>query len=70
MGDHQRAVELAAFSVHHPAGQKDVRARGTRLLAELAEKLPPEIMAAAQANGKAKTLEEAATLATLAIPAE
>jgi hypothetical protein len=70
MGDHQRAVELAAFSVHHPASQKDVRARGTRLLAELAEKLPPDVMAAAQAKGRESTLEQAATIATLKIPVE
>jgi hypothetical protein len=60
MGDPVRAIELAALCVHHPASQKDVQRRGIRFLAALAEQLPPEVMAAAQARGRAKTLEEVA----------
>ena len=59
-GDHERAVERAALCLHHPASQKQTQIRAARLLAQVAEQLSAEAIAAAQERGRAKRLAEAA----------
>ncbi len=54
----ERAAELLAFALHHPATLKETKDRAARLLAELESQLPPQVMVAAQERGKARKLEE------------
>jgi hypothetical protein len=46
--------------LHHVASQKVIQTYAAQLLARLSETLLPEVIAAAQARGKAKTLEQVA----------
>jgi tetratricopeptide (TPR) repeat protein len=54
------ALELAAFCLHHPAANGEIRSAAESLQTKLVGCLPPEVAAAAQARGKAKTLENLA----------
>jgi predicted ATPase/transcriptional regulator with XRE-family HTH domain len=55
-GAAERAIELLALGLQHPAGTQRTRDRTGRLLAELAAQLPPEIVAAAQERGRQRDL--------------
>ena len=59
-GKKERAVELATLVLHHPASPKLTKDRAGRLLARLESDLSPEIIAEAQAGGRARKLEEVA----------
>jgi hypothetical protein len=50
-GGPERAVELLALVVHHPATWQVTRDRAHRLLAELAGMIPPDRAASAQEHG-------------------
>jgi len=52
------AVEYLTFVHYHPATDDRVRKETKEHLAELATALPPEILGAAQARGRTRTLEE------------
>ncbi len=58
-GQGERAVELLALTMHHPAGTQETKGRATHLQVELTAVLPPEVLAAAQARGTEVTLEGA-----------
>jgi hypothetical protein len=59
IGSKARAVELLALVLSHPASSHEVKEKAQHLLAELeAALLLPEVLAAAQARGRARTLEE------------
>ena len=53
----ETAVEYLTFVQYHPATDDRVRQEAKLLLGKLAASLPPEILAAAQARGRAHTLE-------------
>jgi tetratricopeptide (TPR) repeat protein len=53
----ERALELLILPLHHPASTQETKERATRLQAALVAKLSPEMIAAAQARGRARTLE-------------
>jgi len=55
-GDKERAIELLAHPLRHPAASKEVKDRAERLLAELAAELPAETVTTALERGRAKTL--------------
>jgi hypothetical protein len=59
------AVEYLTFVQHHPATDGRVRREVEELLVEIAAVLPPEILGAAQARGRACTLEELVSSALL-----
>ncbi len=61
-GAAERAIELLALALQHPAGTQRTRERAGRLLAELAPGLPPEIVAAARERGQTGTLDDLAQL--------
>jgi len=61
-GAAERAIELLALALQHPAGTQRTRDQARRLLAELVSGLPPEVVAAAQARGQAGTLGDLASL--------
>jgi len=61
-GAAERALELLALALAHPAGTQRTRDRAGRLLAELASGRPQEVVAAAQARGQAGTLDDLARL--------
>ena len=56
-GRHERAAEVAAAVLHHPAGTWVTRARAERLLSELASHLPQETLAQAQAHAATLDLD-------------
>ena len=56
-GHGERAVELAALALHHPASDGEVKARAQRLLSELQAGLSSAVYAAAQARGRVRDLE-------------
>jgi len=56
----ERAVELLALALHHPATDQVTRDRAQELLAGLESTLPPEAFAAATARGQTLDLEEVA----------
>jgi DNA-binding SARP family transcriptional activator/predicted ATPase len=53
-GEREGAAELSSFVLHHRASPKRTQNRAGRLLAELASRLPPVAIAAAQERGKTK----------------
>jgi predicted ATPase/DNA-binding SARP family transcriptional activator len=55
-GGHERAVELLALVLAHPSSPHAVKDRAERLLDRVAEDLPPEVVAAAVAQGQAQEL--------------
>jgi hypothetical protein len=57
MGQHERAVELAGFALHHHASTRQTRDKAERLLADLRSQIAPGAIAAAQARLKEKPLE-------------
>ncbi len=57
-GKKENAVELCAFILHYPASRKELQDRAAGLFTELTPQLPPEIVAAAEAQALAWTLEE------------
>jgi len=62
-GEKERALELLALVLHHPASWQWARDRAAPLVAELEAELSPDVVAAAQARGRARNLE--ATVAEL-----
>jgi predicted ATPase/DNA-binding SARP family transcriptional activator len=56
----ERAVSLAAFVLGHPASDHVTREAVSRLLAELEERMRPEVMAAARERAREIKLEEVA----------
>jgi predicted ATPase len=54
----ERAGELLALVLSHPATGQEVKDKAQRLLTELQTKLPPQVIAAAHASGQTRTLEE------------
>lgn len=54
----QRAVELLALVLRHSASSQEVKEKAQRLLAEVAEELSPQQLAAAQERGQARKLDE------------
>jgi len=59
-GEPERAVELLALVLHHPAADQVTRDRAQKLLTELESELTPEAFAAATARGRVRELEEVA----------
>ncbi len=57
-GHSATAVEYLTFVQHHSTADDRVRREVGELLGKLAADLPPEALAAAQARGHARTLEE------------
>ncbi len=57
-GAHERALELLALAVHHPATDRDFRGEAEGLLIQLQAKLAPTVVAAAQARARTRTVEE------------
>jgi tetratricopeptide (TPR) repeat protein len=53
-----RAVELLALVIHHPASSQMTRERAERLLSQIEAELRPEGISAAKARGSAKDLNE------------
>lgn len=54
----ERAMELLALVLHHPAGLKDSKEKAEALLVKLQFELPPEIAMTALARGRQKKLED------------
>ncbi|RMF29683.1 MAG: hypothetical protein D6759_13410 [Chloroflexi bacterium] len=59
-GKVERALELLALPLNHPATEAWVREKADALFRELSSQLPPTTVAVLQERGKAKTLEEIA----------
>jgi predicted ATPase len=57
-GQKEKAVELLALSLSHPAISQESKDKGQRLLTELESQLAPEVIAAVLEGGKGKRLEE------------
>jgi len=55
-GAGERAIELLALALQHPAGRQRTRDRAGRLLGELASGLPPKVVTAAQERGRQRDL--------------
>jgi tetratricopeptide (TPR) repeat protein len=60
-GEPERAVELLALVMDHPASAQDCKDRAARLQDELRAELLPEIVVAAQERGRARDLYTTAT---------
>ena len=56
-GEKERALELLALVLHHPVSWQMAKDRAAPLIAQLEAKLPPDVVAAAQARGRARDLE-------------
>jgi predicted ATPase/predicted amidohydrolase len=52
IGEEERALQLAAFALHHPVAWKETKERAEGLRRDLASQLPAEAVAAAEAAGK------------------
>ena len=59
-GQGERAVELLALVIQHPAVHQGTRDGAQRLLSRLESELPPEVLAAARGRGEARDLEATA----------
>ncbi len=59
-GDWEKAAEVAALVLHHPACDRETRKKAERTLAQAAERLPAEIVGAARSRGEAGSLAEVA----------
>ncbi|MEW5989119.1 MAG: tetratricopeptide repeat protein, partial [Chloroflexota bacterium] len=59
-GQKELALERLAFAIHHPALPQSERLEAEQLFAEVAAGLPEGIVAAAEARGRALSLEELA----------
>jgi tetratricopeptide (TPR) repeat protein len=59
-GEKERAVELAALALHHPANYVQNQDRAEHLLSEMEPQLSHQAFAAAQERGKKRDLEETA----------
>jgi predicted ATPase/DNA-binding SARP family transcriptional activator len=57
-GKTERALELAALARRHPASTRQTRDRAGQLLSELASRLPPQAVTAAQERGQRRELEK------------
>lgn len=57
-GQVERAAALGAFVLQHPSTIKDTRDRLERLLSGFESHLPASVLAAAQARGQARKLED------------
>jgi hypothetical protein len=56
-GERERAAELLALVLHHPATWQWAKDRAAPLVAELEAKLSPDALAAAQERGRTRDLE-------------
>jgi hypothetical protein len=52
-----QAVELSTQALHHPAGEWETKERARRVLDQLASRLSPAALAAAQERGAARRLD-------------
>jgi tetratricopeptide (TPR) repeat protein len=59
-GEKERALELLALILHHPQSWQWTKDRAAPLVAQLEAELAPEVVAAAQARGRALDLDTAA----------
>jgi hypothetical protein len=59
-GAAETALELVAYSLQHPATNRQVRERAERLRTELVAQLTPQQIEAVQARAQASTLESLA----------
>ncbi len=57
-GDKQRAIELLALTLSHPASDKDTRGRAEKLPSELESQLPADVVAHAREAGASKDFEQ------------
>ncbi len=57
-GGAERALALLTLALHHPACAQETKDTAAPLLAELTATLSSEVVAAAQASGKGKRIEE------------
>jgi DNA-binding SARP family transcriptional activator/predicted ATPase len=64
-GERERASELLALVLHHPASWQWAKDRAARLIAELETELSADVLAAAQERGQARDLQ--ATVAELLV---
>jgi tetratricopeptide (TPR) repeat protein len=55
---HERAVELLALVLMHPASGREAKDRAQHLLSELQAELPPHVLAALQERGQARNLAD------------
>jgi tetratricopeptide (TPR) repeat protein len=55
--EQERAVELLALVLHHPASEQETKDKANRLLDELKSSLPSEMVTAAQERGQAGRLD-------------
>jgi tetratricopeptide (TPR) repeat protein len=62
-GEKEKALEILALVLHHPASIELTRDRAASLIAELEAELSPDVVAAAKARGKVRDLD--ATVAEL-----
>jgi hypothetical protein len=56
-GEPERALEILALILGHPASHQEFRSRAARLQAELIAELPPEVVEAALERGRARDLD-------------
>lgn len=59
-GDWEKAVEMAALVLRHPACDRETRQKAERTIAQAAEHLPAEIVGAARSRGESRSLTEVA----------
>ncbi|HEY3231653.1 MAG TPA: hypothetical protein VGJ87_20660, partial [Roseiflexaceae bacterium] len=57
VGGTARALELLHLIIDHPAATMEAQNRAKHLLAELASRIPPQVIAAAKEPGKTRTVE-------------
>jgi hypothetical protein len=60
-GKKERALELLASPLHHPASWQIFKERAARLLAELEIELPSEVVSAALERGQVRKLADVVT---------
>ncbi len=60
--DKEKAIEVLAFALEHPATEERTREDAARILADLAADLPPEIASAARRRGKEGDLKRVTQL--------
>lgn len=53
----ERALELLEFVLHHSASSYETKGKAERLIAEIEEKLPAQVVSAAQKRGQGRTIE-------------
>ena len=59
-GEPERALELLALILGHPASHQEFKDRAAWLQAELMTELPPDVVAAVHERGRARDLQTTA----------